>query len=64
MTGRYVLDSYGLLALLQGEDGADAVEKIISSDESEVYMSIMNLGEVFYILCRLSLIHIFHNNEI
>jgi PIN domain nuclease of toxin-antitoxin system len=52
MTGRYVLDSYGLLALLQGEDGADAVEKIISSDESEVYMSIMNLGEVFYILCR------------
>lgn len=52
MTGRYVLDSYALLALLQDEPGAQEVEDLIVSDDTEVTVSVINLGEVFYILAR------------
>jgi predicted nucleic acid-binding protein len=52
MTRRYVLDSYALLALLQDEPGAQEVEDLIVSDDTEVAVSVINLGEVFYILAR------------
>lgn len=52
MTRRYVLDSYALLALLQDEDGAQEVEDLIVSDDAEITVSVINLGEVFYILAR------------
>lgn len=52
MTRRYVLDSYALLALLQDEPGAQDVEDLIVSDDTEVTVSVINIGEVFYILAR------------
>ncbi|HHW25874.1 MAG TPA: type II toxin-antitoxin system VapC family toxin [Firmicutes bacterium] len=52
MTRRYVLDSYALLALLQDEPGAQEVEDLITSADTEISVSVINLGEVFYILAR------------
>jgi PIN domain nuclease of toxin-antitoxin system len=46
MTRRYVLDSYALLALLQDEVGAQEVEDLIVSNDTEVAVSVINLGEV------------------
>jgi len=47
----YVLDACALLAFLNDEEGADAVEKLFTqTDEGDasVYMSIINLLEVYY----------------
>ncbi|NPV52586.1 MAG: type II toxin-antitoxin system VapC family toxin [Firmicutes bacterium] len=52
MPRRYILDSYALLAFLQDEPGAQNVEDIISADDTEIFVSVINLGEVFYILSR------------
>ena len=49
---KVVLDSYALLRFSQDEEGADRVEQILSSaqrGEIHVYMSEINLGEVYYI---------------
>lgn len=48
----YVLDSYALLALLEGESGADRVAEIISDSTSRKYMSVVNVGEILYIVAR------------
>lgn len=47
-----VLDSYAILALLQGEAGAAHVERVLRSaaDGDRVAMSEINAGEVFYLL--------------
>ena len=52
MPSGYILDSYALLAFLQGEPGAKEVEDLIAADDTEITISIINLGEVFYILAR------------
>ncbi len=52
MVRRYVLDSYALLALLQDEEGAQEVEDLITGEDTQVTMSVLNLGEVFYIVAR------------
>lgn len=52
MAEKYVLDTYALLALLQDEPGAQTVADLIASDETTVLMSIINLGEAFYIILR------------
>jgi len=49
---RYVLDSSALLAFLQDEPGAELVEDLIVADDTEVFISAINLGEVFYIIHR------------
>lgn len=49
---KYVLDSYAILALLEGESGAETVANIVGNDESKIYLSIINLGEIYYILFR------------
>ena len=52
---RYVLDSYALLAYLQNEVAADQVEALLdqaAERSATVHMSLMNLGEVAYILER------------
>jgi len=49
---RKALDSYALLAYLQGEDGSPTVKEALLSGEGEVLMNEVNIGEVYYILAR------------
>jgi predicted nucleic acid-binding protein len=52
---RYVLDSYALLAYLQGEPGMERVKAVLHAAEDDrcrVYCSWINLGEVLYITER------------
>ena len=46
----YVLDAFALLAYLDAEEGADIVTGLISQapQESRLFVSIVNLGEVAY----------------
>ena len=52
MTERFVLDTWAMLALLQGEEPAAArVREVIESGQTfstELYISMINLGEVYY----------------
>lgn len=55
MDNRYVLDSYAILALLNEEPGASRVETILEearSVQTTALMSLINLGEVAYIIER------------
>ncbi len=52
MKTRKVLDSYALLAYLQGEDAGSAVKDALASSEGGVLMNEINVGEVYYILAR------------
>ena len=49
---KYVLDSYAVLAVIEGETGAQIVADIVAGEETELYMSIISLGEIYYILLR------------
>ncbi len=52
---KYVLDSYALLAFFRDEPGADAVEKLLNEaaeDTHELYITSVNVGEVYYMSCR------------
>jgi ribonuclease VapC len=51
----YVLDSFAVLAYLEGEYSADRVRRILSDaqvNQCTVFMSLINLGEVMYITER------------
>jgi len=51
----YALDSYALLAYLEGEAGRPRVKELMSGAESgrySLYLSLINLGEVLYIIER------------
>jgi predicted nucleic acid-binding protein len=51
----YVLDSYALLAYLEGEPGSERVKDLLESSsegQCHLYMSVINLGEVLYIVER------------
>lgn len=53
--GRYVLDSFALLAFLQGEAGMPRVKAVLKTAEHQqcqVYLSWINFGEVLYIIER------------
>jgi ribonuclease VapC len=46
-----VLDSFALIAFVQNEPGAERVEELLNNaatGDSELYISAVNLGEVFY----------------
>lgn len=48
---RYVFDAFSLLALIQDEPGAPKMQKILdgaNKGEHELYISVVNLGEVIY----------------
>lgn len=50
-TPRFVLDSYALLALVQDEAGASAVQALLRrafGQQVQLAMSVINYGEVFY----------------
>jgi len=52
---RYVLDSYSLLAYAENEKGSDEVENILVkalNDEVELFLSVINWGEMYYIALR------------
>jgi len=51
----YVLDSFALLAYLNGEEGHQRVAQLLrqaEAQETELYLSIINYGEVLYIVER------------
>ncbi len=55
MSNRYALDSYALLALLNNEAGADRVEALLrqaETEETQLFLSLINLGELAYIVER------------
>ncbi|MDP1809606.1 MAG: type II toxin-antitoxin system VapC family toxin [Actinomycetota bacterium] len=55
MKGRkFVLDSFAVIAFLEGEAGADIVQKVLKVGEEGdlIYMSVVNLGEVYYSMHR------------
>lgn len=52
---KYIFDSYALFVYLEGESGSEKVAKIISDalqDKTEIFMSVLNWGEVYYIVLR------------
>ncbi len=52
MVKRVVFDAYAIMALLENETGSEIVTEIIMDEESEIYISGINLGEIYYILHR------------
>lgn len=51
----YILDSFALLAFFRDEPGADSVEKLLNEaaeDKHELFISVVNAGEVYYISHR------------
>ena len=52
MSKRYVFDSYALLALLEDEKGADLIASILTKQENQIYLSIINMGEIYYLVLR------------
>jgi ribonuclease VapC len=54
-SAEYVLDSYALLAYLEAEPGSDRVRKLLEAAKDRkcnLYMCVVNLGEVMYIVER------------
>lgn len=52
---RIVFDSYAILALFRGEKGKDEISELlteISAGEKEGFISVLNIGEVYYISHR------------
>jgi ribonuclease VapC len=52
---RYVLDAFSLIAVMQDEAGAAKVQQLLESadqGDDELYMSVVNLGEVIYIMWK------------
>ncbi|MEW6506710.1 MAG: type II toxin-antitoxin system VapC family toxin [Bacteroidota bacterium] len=52
---RYVLDCYALMAYSEGERGVDAVAEILKdslADKAEVFLCVVNWGEMYYISLR------------
>ncbi|HBC87116.1 MAG TPA: PIN domain nuclease [Lentisphaeria bacterium] len=50
-----ILDSWAVLAYLQGEPSAEKISSLISGSQENKYkilMSVINLGEVWYIIAR------------
>lgn len=48
----YVLDAYAILALLGGEKGAHAAAELVSQARANLFVSAVNVGEVYYTLRR------------
>jgi len=51
----FVLDSYALLAYLEGEPGSDRISELLNAAKDgkcHLYMCVVNMGEVMYIVER------------
>ncbi len=52
---RFVLDSYAILCYLEGEKNARVVAEVLKkglNEDAELFMSVINWGEIFYIVLR------------
>jgi uncharacterized protein len=52
---RYVFDSFALISYSRGEQGAEKVAEIINeglNEKAELYLCVINWGEVYYITLR------------
>ncbi len=49
---RWVLDSYAIMAWLGNEPGSDQVARLLSTPSVALYVSAINVGEVYYLLGR------------
>ncbi len=52
---RVVLDSYAVLTYIADDPGADKVEKYLKlaqNSKANLYMNVVNLGEVYYIIAK------------
>jgi PIN domain nuclease of toxin-antitoxin system len=49
---RYILDSYALLAYFRDEEGAEIVYQLLHDGGHTHWLSVVNLGEVYYKLAR------------
>src|SRR4051795_10023435 len=52
-----VFDSYALIAFFRQEPGYELVRELlvkIAADEAEGYITTINIGEVYYMICRKS----------
>ncbi len=47
-----MLDAYAIVAVLGGETGAEAVAELVGREGVDLYVSAINVGEVYYILRR------------
>ncbi len=45
---RYVLDSFAILAWYRREEGAPRVQQLLESQQHQHWMTVVNLGEVYY----------------
>jgi predicted nucleic acid-binding protein len=52
MSLRIVFDAYAILAVLENETGAQIVAEILTNKQKEIFLSVINLGEVYYILLK------------
>lgn len=55
MDNAYVIDSFALLAHLEGEERGEKVTEILKKAQTgkvSLYISVINLGEVYYITMR------------
>ena len=48
----FILDAYALLAFLEGEEGGETVRALLESPGISLYISVINLGEVYYTVLR------------
>ncbi|MEP7323621.1 MAG: PIN domain-containing protein [Saprospiraceae bacterium] len=58
---RYVFDSFAIIALFKEESGYELVKDClikITNNEASGYISAINVGEIFYMMCRKSNIKI------
>ena len=54
-SSEFVLDSYALLAYLEGEPGSDRISELLNAAKDgkcHLYMCVVNMGEVMYIVER------------
>ena len=48
----YILDAYALLAFLEAEEGGEIVKEFLQTPGALFYISVVNFGEVYYIVYR------------
>ncbi len=54
MRNSYIFDSYALFVLFEEEPGADFVAELIGDADNSIFLSMINLGEIYYLVLRRS----------
>ncbi|MEW6624086.1 MAG: type II toxin-antitoxin system VapC family toxin [Bacillota bacterium] len=52
MHGKVVFDAFAILSLIEQGRNSAKVAGMIASNKVQIYLSILNLGEIYYILLR------------